>query len=114
MKGWWILTDKDGLVVESGGTPDIDVEYFGAVITFGTVGLQKAIGDELNSRIGEISFNVPDRHLVFHVLPVEEESLYLITAMPDSLPLGMIRLKTREIYDAVLERLKKMKPEGLE
>ncbi len=98
-KGWWILVDKDGLIIAGEGRSKEDLEYFAAVITFAIISLRKAIREEMGSEISEISFKVPERGLVFHVLSLKGGNLFLITAMPESMPLGMIRLKTKEIYE---------------
>ncbi|NPA80014.1 MAG: hypothetical protein GXO29_03055 [Thermotogae bacterium] len=111
-EGWWILVDRDGLIVEGEGRDLSELEYFAAVIIFGIMGLRKAIKDEMGSEISEISFSVPDKKLIFHVLPVEEGKLFLITAMPESMPLGMIRLRTKEIYDAIKSKVANLKPSG--
>jgi len=97
--GWWILVDKDGLIIAGEGRSKEDLEYFAAVITFAIISLRKAIREEMGSEISEISFKVPERGLVFHVLSLKGGNLFLITAMPESMPLGMIRLKTKEIYE---------------
>ncbi len=99
--GWWLLVDKDGLIVAGEGRSKDDLEYFAAVITFAIISLRKAIREEMGSEISEISFKVPERGLVFHVLSLKGGDLFLITAMPESMPLGLIRLKTKEIYEHV-------------
>lgn len=97
--GWWILVDRDGLIVAGEGRSKEDMEYFAAVITFAIISLRKAIREEMGSEISEISFKVPERGLVFHVLSLKGGNLFLITAMPESMPLGLIRLRTKEIYE---------------
>lgn len=103
--------DRDGLIIAGEGRAKEELEYLAAVLTFAIVGLRKAIKDEMGSHISEISFKVPDIGLIFHVLPVSESpTMFLITAMPDDMPLGMVRLKTKEIYEKAKEFVKGLKP----
>ena len=110
-KGWWILVDKDGLIVDGEGKPKEELEYFAAIITFAILSLRKAIWEEMEDTISEISFKVSEKGLIFHILPLEESGLFLITAMPEDMPLGLIRLRTKELYDRAKSMVQSLKPQ---
>jgi len=108
---WWILVDRDGLIIAGEGRTREELEYFAAVLMFAIVGLRRAIRDEMDADISEISFKVPERGTIFHVLPVNSSpAMFLITAMPDDMPLGMVRLKTKEIYERARKFVNSLKP----
>lgn len=108
--GWWILVDRDGLIVEGEGRSKEELEYFAAIITFAILSLRKAIREEMGSEISEMSFKVPEQGLIFNILPLKGGSLFLITAMPESMPLGLIRLKTKEIYSRAERIVESLRP----
>ncbi len=103
--------DRDGLIITGEGRTREELEYFAAVLTFAIVGLRRAIKDEMDADISEISFKVPERGAIFHVLPVSESpAMFLITAMPDDMPLGLARIKTKEIYERAKEFVRSIQP----